>query len=112
CNNKYEEGTYNLIVEGLDVKDEKDIKVEGFDNKLCNKKIEDKKSSENFVTTTSKVDEKEDSSEPIIKNEVESNIQGKLIYESSDVKAKNSGSYILIITLLLTIIVILFRKSL
>ena len=112
CNNKYEEGVYELIVEGLDVKDEKDIKVEGFDDKLCNKKIEDKKDSENFITTTSKIDEKEDSSETIIKNDVESNIQGKLVYESSDVKAKNSGSYILIITLLLTIIVILFRKSL
>ena len=39
-------------------------------------------------------------------------ISGGTIYESSDTKAKNSISYILIITLLIIIIFILFRKGL
>ena len=39
-------------------------------------------------------------------------ISGKTIYESSDIKAKSMGGYILIIALVLIIFAILFRKSL
>lgn len=40
------------------------------------------------------------------------NIQGRLIYESSDVKAKNSVPLIMILTLLIIVIFLVFRKGL
>lgn len=108
CNNKYEEGTYNLIVEGLNVKDEEKLEVYGFNNNLCNKKVETKSLSKS-IATKNNIENEDDS----IDNYTGGNkIQGKIIYESSDIKAKNSASYIIIITLTLIIIFILFRKGL
>ena len=43
---------------------------------------------------------------------IDKTLQNKIVYESSDIKAKNLGNYILIITLVLIIIMILFRKGL
>ena len=110
CNNKFSEGTYELIVEGINQKDKEDIEVRGFDKKLCNDDV--KETASNKVETASVLlDKEDDPDEQVIQNS-ERLIQNKVIYESSDRKAKNLGDYILIIALLLIIIVILFRKDL
>ena len=110
CNNKFSEGTYELIVEGINQKDKEDIEVRGFDKKLCNDDF--KETASNKVETASVLlDKEDDPDEQVIQNS-ERLIQNKVIYESSDRKAKNLGDYILIIALLLIIIVILFRKDL
>lgn len=111
CNEKYKDGNYKIKVHGFDQEDEEEINVEGIDERLCNVEriIETKESRtvSQFASEPFSEEEKVHSEEPN-KNEV----QSKIIYQSSDLKAKNSGVYFLISTLIIIIVFILFRKDL
>lgn len=45
CNEKYDDGTYEIVVEGLGVSDKKAIKVEGIKSSLCDVKEDKEKTS-------------------------------------------------------------------
>ena len=94
----------------LDLKNEIDVHTEPGDYKLKVKVKKEGRKTTNDFTTDIKV---LDISNEEIKNLTDENkISGKVIYESSDVKAKNLGLIILDIILILIIILLLFRKSL
>src|SRR3989344_1718749 len=69
CNNKFSEGTYELIVEGINQKDKEDIEVRGFDKKLCNNDVKETETASNKVETTSVLlDKEDDPDEQVIQN--------------------------------------------
>ncbi len=104
CEQKYEDGEYELKVTGLEQNDKKEIKVSGINSKLCNikEKKGDVKSSSN-IETESNLEHIESSGDKLA---------NQVIYESSDVKARNFGPFIFIIGLILIIIFLIFRKGL
>ncbi|MEK6835258.1 MAG: lamin tail domain-containing protein [Nanoarchaeota archaeon] len=114
CDSKDKDGTYEIIVKGLDSQDKKDVEIKGYDKKLCNVRIETKENvlEQDFNSNLQGKNEEEIVHSQDKINSETSIIQSKVVYESSDLKAKNLSSYILITTLLLIIIFILFRKGL
>jgi len=105
CKGKYYNGTYKIILKGLDEKDTKEIEIEGITKSLCEvikvKEVSSKKTTESSEKNIEL--ESETSLEPITSS---------IVYQSSDLKARNLGIYFFCAVLLLLIIYLIFKKSL
>lgn len=106
CNNKYEEGKYDIIVEGLEKSVSKEIEISG--NIQC----------ENDESNSAETDTSSDTKEQIINKQVtESNINqaspitGNIVYESSDMKAKGLALYLLCFVLILVTVYLIKRNK-
>jgi len=86
------EGNFDLVLEGLGSKDKKKVEVEGLE----------------------KVEVKEIVKEVKVLEEIKENnlLTGKVIYESTDIKAGKLGVYMIIFALILIVIFLVFRKDL
>lgn len=110
CKNKYEPGKYYIFVEGLELKENKEIEVS--EDISC-------KTSENTINTSLKQEfTTEQQLEEDIQTKTESNINtnsekitGNVIYESSDFKAKKLSIYFLCVILILLVIFLFARKN-
>ena len=105
--------TINLPRDGsliLDLKNEIDVHTEPGDYKLKVKVKKEGRKTTNDFTTDIKVLDISNKETKNLTNE--NKVSGKVIYESSDIKAKNLGLIILDIILILIIALLLFRKSL
>ena len=102
CNMKYNNGTYEIILKGLDETTKEEIKVEGITKSLCEIiKIKE--------ISTKKTVESQDSQE--IEQETTS-INSAVTYQSSDTKARDLGIYFFSAVLILLIIYLIFKKNL
>lgn len=121
CDGKIKDGAFNLIVEGLDEKAERKIKVQDFDKDVCKNSVEyikheDKIASKNLnkeeITSSSPSlfvkNEDANYNLPIFLNKSKLN-GGFVVYQSSSDKAKELIPYVLITTFILLLIV-LWRK--
>ena len=88
CNKKYPDGTYKIILKGLDEIDSKEIEIEDITESLCEEiKVEEKTSSEKLSTF-------QDTKNLEFGNETsKESITSSIVYQSSDVKARNFGIY-------------------
>ena len=108
CDLKFKDGEYNLKVSGLEDNDKKIIEVKGIDKKICNIK-ETKVESSEKKEIIDKQELKEDESQ----DEVGYNkINNMVVYESTDIKAKNSIYLIFIFVFLIIILFLIFKKGL
>jgi len=107
CNKKYPDGTYKIILKGLDEIDAEEIEIEGITESLCEEiKIKEEtslKTTPISFSTNAMESESESFTSPITSS---------VIYQSSDVKARNLGIYFFCAVLLLLIIYLIFKKSL
>jgi len=107
CNGKFEDDTYELILEGLGEKDSKEIKIEGKSN-LCEKKSKSIKKEKTLTDIKKASSENADQNyEKVIYGDIEK-ITGETIYESSEIKAKRLAIYLFCALLILLII---FQKT-
>ncbi|MBS3143412.1 hypothetical protein J4446_00850 [Candidatus Woesearchaeota archaeon] len=107
CNKKYPDGTYKIILKGLDEIDAEEIEIEGITESLCEEiKIKEETSLKTTPISFS-ANSMESESESFT-----SPITSSVIYQSSDVKARNLGIYFFCAVLLLLIIYLIFKKSL
>jgi hypothetical protein len=83
CNSKYEEGNYNVIVEGLDESNKDSIKIEGITENLCETKIVDE-DSKSIINVPK--------------------IQSEAIYESTSTKSERTAIYFFCFVLVLVIV--------
>jgi hypothetical protein len=109
CNQKYPDGTYTIYLTGFDETTTKEIEIKGINEDLCKVITE--------TVTMSSVSQKEASNDNLFSTEnqqiIEDNeITGEIIYESSDVKAKNVGIYFFAGVLLIVIIYLIVKKTL
>jgi len=102
CDSKYQDGDYEIKVRGLNEDDSKKIYISGNNNKLC-KTTEVRKSTSSNIQTEGDLEHIEENT---------NKLAGNVIYESSDVKARNYGPFIFITGLILIIIFLVFRKGL
>ncbi|MDD5133407.1 MAG: lamin tail domain-containing protein [Candidatus Nanoarchaeia archaeon] len=110
CKDKYEPGKYYIFVEGLELKENKEIEVS--EDTHC-------KTLENTTNTPLKQElTTEQQIEEDIQTKTESNINtnpekvtGNVIYESSDFKAKRLSIYFLCVILILLVIFLFARKN-
>jgi len=106
CNEKYKDGTYTIYLKGFDEVATKEIEIEGLDKDLC--KIVTEK-----VTTTSEKESSNDFYSTENQQIIDDNeITGEIIYQSSDMKAKNLGVYFFAGVLVIIIVFLLFKKNL
>ncbi|MEK6933126.1 MAG: lamin tail domain-containing protein [Nanoarchaeota archaeon] len=110
CNGKYKEGEYKIKVTGLEENDEKKIKVFDINRKMCN--IITEKVGTNEANTLSGNDDSNHEDSSIQENQDLARLNPKVVYESSDIKAKNSVYFIFITTLIIVIVFLVFRKGL
>ena len=102
-------GEYKIIKKAIENIEETIIKIEikGITQSLCETITVEQKSSSEKVTSnigqSSKEIEQENYAQPLTSS---------VIYQSSDLKAKNIGIYFFCATLLLLIIYLIFKKSL
>ena len=106
CNMKISNGTYKIILKGLDASDTEEIEIDGITESLCETvRIQEKTSSEKtFVQQGLSNINKE--------NETIKKITSAVLYESSDIKAKNLGILFFCAVLLIIIIYLIFSKNL
>jgi len=107
CNTKYPNGTYTVVLKGLDKKETKEIEIKGITKSLCEiikikEEISPKKTLESSDIQAVELQE-ETSMKPITSS---------VIYQSSDIKARNMGIYFFCAVLLLLIIYLIFKKTL
>jgi hypothetical protein len=95
CNLKEKEGEYSLIIEGLETKDEKIIKIEGITQNLCEKQSKTC-SEENLLSYMEEI-----KFETVINSESSSD---EIIYEAQSKKSSRSGIYFFSLILVLLII--------
>lgn len=100
CNQKYAEGEYEIVLEGLDLDDSKEIEISGITENLCEKvkKTCPTKECESSQTTNLNLE-----SESLL-NEDFTEITGNSIYESKQIKTKKSAIYFFSLLLLLVLI--------
>lgn len=101
CDNKYKDDNYDIVVEGLNSKDAKEIKIAG-QSKECrsvNKEVEEKKES------IKKEGLKED-----INNNV-NKITGRIIYENKSKEASRLNVFIFIALLIILSLVLLYERK-
>lgn len=107
CNAKYNNGTYTIILKGLDEIDKEEIEIEGITKSLCEEiKIKEKTSSESIKSS------QVTSTKTSINNTSMTPITSSVVYTSSDIKARNIGIYFFCAVLLILIIYLIFGKSL
>jgi hypothetical protein len=105
CKEKYDDGEYELILEGLDTETSKSFVVEGITKDLCEKiKVEKEVKIEEKCDKITNNTQKE-----ITENNLNNTSQGTIIYESEDVKAKRSA--LLFFCGLLTLIIITISQK-
>ena len=103
CKGKYANGTYTLVLKGLDEKTEKEIDLKGINKELCEViKIKEEIAS-------SAVNSPLENKESEIAN---SSLTSSVVYQSSDLKTKSMGIYFFCGVLLLLIIYLIFKKTL
>ena len=111
CNWRYPNGTYKIILKGLDETDSEEIEIEGITNSLCEIiKIKEEISSGialNLPSAGALESESETYTTPSA-----AQLTSSVIYQSSDVKAKNIGIYFFCAVLLLLIVYLIFKKNL
>ncbi len=104
CNEKFNDGSYELIAEGLDGSDKKEITIEGGSSYCKTSKSNNKKPSKEknegvkiYEGNYSKRLQSE------FNREIESviNKEGEVVFESSDIKARRSALYFFSITILM-----------
>jgi hypothetical protein len=103
CNRKYNNGTYEIIIKGLDEIDKEEIEIEGITNSLC-EIIKEKTSTEKTSSTNQNSEIQQDIAHQ--------SLTSSTIYQSSDIKARNTGIYFFCAVLLLLIIYLIFKKNL
>jgi hypothetical protein len=118
CDGKISSGRAKVIVEGLGVKDDKEFKVMGIDEKICkvSQKFEEKECKKTECTAIQK--KKTVAFSPLANFEVSDDngnthnygVKGMVVYESSSSKAKKVLPYFLIIAFFL-ILFVLFRNK-
>ena len=111
CNMKYKNGTYKIIFKGLDSADAKEIKVEGITDSLCQTIKEKSFSQENLVQGSAQLSQIKNKNYLDLVN-YSNPVTSSVIYESSDIKAKNLGLYFFCAVLIILIIYLIFKKSL
>jgi hypothetical protein len=99
CNLKYEEGEYEVVIEGLNEKTIETIKIEGITQNLCEKQI---CTEENLVNYMEKIN-----FETVINQDSQPN---EIIYESKGKKTSKSGIYFFTLILVLLTIQIITEK--
>ncbi|MBU2497244.1 MAG: lamin tail domain-containing protein [Nanoarchaeota archaeon] len=118
CNDKYENGTYNIILEGLGEKDEEEIEINGIDNSLC-VQVKDTGTKEKVVAsvnTTKKEDnEANTESSPSITTKAvqttqETSKSSQALYVANSKIIKNFGFWILILITVILVFVIWKKK--
>ncbi len=112
CNQKYKDGSYKLILEGLDDKDEQEISISGTNQALC-QEIKESNKKETKSTTkapTTTLKKYSYSAENNI-NDSLSGITGNVIYESSDIKTNRYALYFFSAVLILLIIQLVTEKN-
>lgn len=102
CNMKYNNGTYEVVLKGLDEFTTEEIEVEGITKSLC-EIIKIKEVSTQKTTEPQKFQEIEQETTPITSS---------VTYQSSDIKARNIGIYFFCAVLILLIIYLIFKKNL
>ena len=106
CNMKISNGTYKVILKGLDALDTEEIEIDGITESLCEAiSLQEKASLEKtFIQSDLNYDGTE--------NGAAGQITSAVLYESSDVKARNVGIYFFCAVLIILIIYLIFKKTL
>ena len=108
CENKFKDGKYEIILEGLDKIDKQEIIINGMNEKLC-KEVIIKNETKVIKTETKSINIKENKpSENIINN---SKVTGLTVYQNSNEKAMRSAIYFFAFILLLIIIGVFVKKE-
>lgn len=107
CNGKYYNGTYEVVIKGLEEIEKKEIEIKGIIPSLCEiikvkEKISSERTSGNLINPSSSSGE-ETYIQPLTSS---------IVYQSSDIKARNIGIYFFCAVLLLLIIYLIFKKTL
>lgn len=104
CNNKYEDGDYEIVVSGLDTEDGEEIKISG-ENKECNDI-----NKENKTANKKESIKKEVFKENNISNNINS-ITGKVIYENKTKEASRLNVFIFIAFLIILSMVLMYERK-
>ena len=106
CNKKYPDGAYKIILKGLDEIDTEEIEIGGITESLCEEiKVQEKSSSEKSSASQNKQSFE-------VKNETSlTPITSSVLYESTDIKARNMCIYFFSAVLLILIIYLIFGKA-
>ena len=110
CNGKYKDGEYKIKVSGLEENDEEEIKVFDINKKMCN--VITEKVGVNEANTLIGNDDSNHEDSSIQENQNLAKLTPEVIYESSDIKAKNGVYFIFIIALIIVVVFLVFRKGL
>lgn len=109
CDKQFEDGYYDLILEGLDESDKEEIQIEGYVDGICDKSEDREESKENEIQISEKkvsnvlsAGSKNEKAETIIKESCAK--QNDIYYESTSIKAKNTGLYFFCVLLVIMII--------
>ncbi len=95
CNEKYEDGNYYVVLEGLGEKTSEEILIDGYIDDFCQKVNKEKIIKEECIS------QKENNFD---------DITGKVIYESSDIKSEEIGLYMFSFLLLILLLSLLIKK--
>lgn len=98
CDGHLKDGKYNLILEGLDEFDKEEINIEENLEGICEEiKEKELQVSKKGISNVLGANSKNEKAETIIKESC--NKQNKIYYESTSIKAKNTGIYFFCILL-------------
>lgn len=121
CNNKYKDGEYDIILEGLDALDTSKFSIEGLNDDLCIKEKQECKNEDYNKTIEDLKDESktiEDSKEIYVENyegdnnsDMYLNSGANINYESKDKKLKNLAVYFLIFVLIMLSVYLLIQNE-
>lgn len=107
CKMKYPNGTYTVVLKGLDEKETEEIEIEGITKSLCEIIIIKEKTSSEKILESPDMQTIESQEETFT-----TPLTSSIIYESSDIKARNIGLYFFCAVLLLLIIYLISKKNL
>ena len=110
CKKEYDDGKYELVVQGLDTEDSKSIDIYGVNKNLC----EQPKPKEVMLASNKlKQEEFEKSSytETNLNTELSNEITGNIIYNSSAEKQRKIVMYIFSFLMLIVLMYVLLRKN-
>ena len=103
CNNKYEEGTYSIVIEGLEKLVSQEINIANPDSCYSKEVLTEEEPPE--IEVKEEVTPTESNINPA------SPITGNIVYESSDTKAKRLALYLLCFVLILLTVYLFIRKD-
>ena len=114
CENKFKDGKYELMLEGLDESEKKEFNVKGMNEKLCKiKEIIVTKNDTKIIKTESKksdlkISNKNNYSENIIND---SKATGLTVFQNSNEKAMRSAIYLFALVVVLILIGVILKKN-